>query len=91
MKRKLAALVLLAALAPATGCYQDMIIVDSKYNPGKSLPDYTTTQFNLIGLVNLSGPVNITSVCQGGPGIVEVKTLFSIGVITFSQVGVYCK
>ncbi len=91
MKRKLAALALLAAIAPATGCYQDMIIVDSKYNPGKNLPDYQTTQLNLLGLVNLSGPVNATSVCQNGPGIVQVKTLITLGVITISQASVFCK
>ncbi len=91
MKRKLAALALLAAIAPAAGCYQDMIIVDSKYNPGKNLPDFQTTQFNLLGLVNLSGPINATAICQQGPGIVEVKTLITLYVFTISQAAVYCK
>ncbi|MEM1347996.1 MAG: hypothetical protein AAGI01_05510 [Myxococcota bacterium] len=96
MKLKTAAIATLAALTMLSGCYKDTIIVDTAYdasrNPATSPPDVQDIEIHAIGLLNLTGNVNLEGACGNkGAGVVQTKILFRFSVFTVGQTGVYCK
>jgi len=96
MKLKTAAIATLAAITMLSGCYKDTIIVDTAYdasrNPATTPPDVQNLEVHIIGLVNVTGDVNLEGACgDKGAGIVQTKILFRFSVLTFGQTGVFCK
>lgn len=90
MKRLMLSALLMLSMAGLSGCYKDMIVADKGYNPAKSVPDFETGRVSIFGF-GLGDPVSLSQVCPGGAGIIQVKTLFFIGIIGYSKDIVYCK
>ena len=100
--KKLATLFLVLALvAPMTGCYHNTIITQPDYNAAAVAPDYENdfNMFLIAGLIPLDEPILLNQVCAGtGAGIVETERTFLnellnniIGiVISFNTARVYC-
>ena len=99
MKRLIAILFVFALVAPMTGCFHNQIMVDPNYNPSQTTPDFEHGwQIHLIGLIDLSGPVELTQVCPQGAGLLEVERTFVNGLVTaivplvsFQTRRVYCQ
>lgn len=91
MKRLVVSLFLLALLVPATGCYNNKIITAPDYNPSKRVADETSVRLHLLGLVPLSGDVNLNQVCRDGAGVVETKFFINVSVLSIGQSKVYCR
>ena len=91
LKRFLPLLFLISLATGLSGCYHQQVIVDTNYNASKSMPDYQSTYFHILGLFGISNDVTLNEVCPNGAGVVENKTLITINVLTIEQLAVYCK
>lgn len=91
MKRFSLLLVLTLMLTGLFGCYKDMIIVDKNYNASNRNPTHSQVKVDILGLFNLTPDIDISSMCQDGPGIVQVETLFSIILFNVRKASIYCK
>jgi len=91
LKRICLTLSVLAMTMVMSGCFHQQVVVDTNYNASKTVPDYQTMYFHIIGLVGINNKVALNEVCPGGAGIVENKTFVNIYGVTFQQLSVYCK
>ena len=87
MKRLMLTLIVVLALAVvSTGCWNNKIVTSPDYDPGQTSPDVEDISFHLLGLIHLTGDIDLNEVCPGGAGVVESKQfIFGIG-----QTAVYC-
>lgn len=102
MKRLVTLVFLIALAVPTlTGCYHNQIIVEQNYNSSATEPDWHSgfAMYLLYGLVPLGeNPVDLTTACPQGAGIVEVKQTFLNGILnsiigpilSFQDLKVYC-
>ena len=102
MKRFVTLFLLIALAVPTlTGCYHNQIIVQENYNSSATAPDWESSfqMYLLFGLIPLGdNPVDLTSACPQGAGIVSVRQSFVNGllnsvigaILSFQDVEVYC-
>ena len=90
MKRLLALMALVTVCASTTGCFHEQIIMNPNYNANVTTPDVSETQITVIGLVNVSGDVDLKATCQNGVDRASSKVLFDLGIVAFRKAEVFC-
>lgn len=102
MKRIVTLLFLVSLAVPTlTGCYHNQIIVEKNYNASATEPDWHSgfAMYLILGLIPLgNNPVDLTTACPQGAGIVEVKQTFVNGILnsliggilSFQDLKVFC-
>lgn len=90
MKRILALMALVTVCASTTGCFHEQIIMNPKYDANVTTPDSSEMQISLLGLVNLSGEVNLQTICPNGVDRVASNQIISLYAISFSKAEVFC-
>ncbi len=91
MKRIALMISLALLLLGVTGCYKDMVIVDTNYDARSSVPTQEYTRIDLLGLVNFSPDIDLDRVCPNGTGIVRNQTTAFLLLLTVHKTEVFCK
>lgn len=87
MKRLMLSLIVVLALAVgSTGCFNNKIVTSTDYDPAKETADVEAISFHLLGLINITGDIDLNEACPNGAGVVQAKQ-FIAGI---GQTAVYC-
>lgn len=87
MKRILIGLMIAAFALSSTACFNNQVITSADYDPAQEEPDYSHTHIHVLGLVDITGPIDLDEVCDTEAGIVENVTYLNGWV---SSASVYC-
>lgn len=88
MKRTVICLIIAAFALSSTACFNNKVVTSPDYDPAQTEPDFTQTHIHAVGLIDISGPIDLDEACEGGEaGIVENVTYLNGWV---SSVSVYC-
>ena len=91
MKRFAALLLMLSMVATLTGCFKERVILNTQYDTAKSTPDHSITQIWIVGLVNISGDVNLNQLCPNGADRVHSNFFLNLSFLGIGKAEVYCK